>query len=333
MTTSARSRQPVRPAWTHRTLLSKRAMLLGNAIAPSSRLSYNSAMQSYSSFCAKHNFPIHPTADTLSFYITYMADYIEPRSITSYLSGIVSNLEPYYPNVRAARQSLIVKKTLAGALRTRSHPIKRKRALSDDDILKVVSFYTSSTDHDNLLFVAQLLTGFTCLLRLAELCTPDRKDLQDSRKHMQRLDVTQHPDTFELLLPAHKSDRFFEGSKLLLPQLQSPTDPFTHFSTYLCSRDARFICCPDLWLKADGTVPTKSWFAGRLREHFNSDISGHSMRAGGATSLALAGVPDDRIRQLGRWSSDAYEAYIRKHPYILSSILFRHFPTSQTPPS
>ena len=45
------------------------------------------------------------------------------------------------------------------------------------------------------------------------------------------------------------------------------------------------------------------------------------MRAGGATALAAAGVPDDRIRILGRWSSDSYQVYIRKHPLLLLSHL------------
>ena len=38
--------------------------------------------------------------------------------------------------------------------------------------------------------------------------------------------------------------------------------------------------------------------------------AGHSLRRGGATALALAGVAEAHIQRHGRWTSDAYKAYI-----------------------
>jgi len=38
------------------------------------------------------------------------------------------------------------------------------------------------------------------------------------------------------------------------------------------------------------------------------------MRSGGATSLAAAGVPPAQIQAIGRWTSTAWQRYIRKHP-------------------
>ncbi|KAI9574047.1 hypothetical protein HD554DRAFT_2012606, partial [Boletus coccyginus] len=53
-------------------------------------------------FCNLHHIDPHPTADTLSFYITYSyytytSHHFEPCSVLTYLAGIVSELEPYYP--------------------------------------------------------------------------------------------------------------------------------------------------------------------------------------------------------------------------------------------
>jgi hypothetical protein len=39
-------------------------------------------------------------------------------------------------------------------------------------------------------------------------------------------------------------------------------------------------------------------------------FAGHSLRRGGATSLALRGVPDHLIKVLGRWRSDCYQRYL-----------------------
>ncbi|EIW75346.1 hypothetical protein CONPUDRAFT_159472 [Coniophora puteana RWD-64-598 SS2] len=69
-----------------------------------------------------------------------------------------------------------------------------------------------------------------------------------------------------------------------------------------------------------GSLPTCSWFMARLRRLFPPSIAGHSMRAGRATALAEAGVPPDRIQAAGRWSSEAFKVYIRKHPALLAAL-------------
>ena len=37
---------------------------------------------------------------------------------------------------------------------------------------------------------------------------------------------------------------------------------------------------------------------------------GHSFRRGGATSLSIAGIDHDMIKNMGRWKSDCYQIYI-----------------------
>lgn len=41
------------------------------------------------------------------------------------------------------------------------------------------------------------------------------------------------------------------------------------------------------------------------------DYSGHSLRRGGATTMARAGIPADVIQIQGRWRSDAYKLYLQ----------------------
>ena len=48
---------------------------------------------------AKNHLSIGPTAKTLSYYITYQTHFISPDSVNSYLSGIINQLEPYYPDI------------------------------------------------------------------------------------------------------------------------------------------------------------------------------------------------------------------------------------------
>lgn len=157
-------RQPPRTAWPRDRLLRERAIALGLAIDTSTLNTYSSALNSYLTFVRLHSLPVEPTPETLSFFIVFMSHHIEPRSVSSYLSGICQQLEPYFPNVRPSRHTPLVDRTMKGCLRLKSSPTKRKRALTLSDLQTVLSALSNSTSHDDLLFQAMLLTGFFGLM-------------------------------------------------------------------------------------------------------------------------------------------------------------------------
>ena len=314
---ASRPRRAPEEPWSTEALILWRSYYVTSSLAPSSRLSYTSALQSYHRFCQLHDFPTKPLADTLSFLLTYRSHSLRPQTLSSYLSGICNQLEAFYPQVRALRQSPIVRHTLAGIHRVHSTSAHRKRPLLPADLQVAIDHFGSSPDYDDALFLAQLLVGFDQLLRLAELCCPDNPQLFDVRRSMRRFDVTVGPEHLQLLLPGNKTDKFFAGSQLLLQRWSDPICPVPYLLTYLRLRDQRFPWRPELWIRQDGSSPCRSWFHRQLRTLFDDGISGHSMRAGGATALAAAGVPSERIHFLGCWSSDSYQVYIRRHPLLL----------------
>jgi hypothetical protein len=320
-----RSGPSAREVWTREKLLRELAIFTGAALEPASALAYESATQSYITFCERHNLPIDPTPLTLAFYVTYMCHHINPRSVESYLSGICNNLKPHYPHIRDSRRHPLVTKTLKGAKKMRALPITRKSPLTRQRLGEIVTSLTPSSCHDTKLFMAILTTGFHALLRLGELVWPDRSDLQDYRKVTLRSTVKLLPAAFLFFLPGHKADRFFEGNRVLVLKTHSPDDPFLPFTSYLKSRDHLWPYNPELWLRANGSVPTHGWFLQLLCHFVPPDISGHSLRAGGATALAEAGVPLHIIQASGRWASDTFQSYIRQHPAILArSLLTLH---------
>lgn len=315
------SRRPKRERWAHERLVRELATLVGAAIEPSTATSYASAVRSYKEFCDMHEIPHIPTPQTLALYITYTSHYINPRSIDTYLAGICHNLEPYYPNVRESRRHPLVVKALKGAKKLRAIGITRKRAITRTELGDVCDLYATSSDYDDLLFVAQLLTGFHGLLRLGELVWPDKKSLQDYRKVILRNSVQFTVASYSFFLPGHKGDRYYEGNRVLILQTQTRDDPYASFKKYLARRDAIWRFTPELWLRADGTIPTRRWFLNHLHRHFDENVAGHSLRSGGATALAQAGVPMHVIQAIGRWASDAFQVYIRTHPLLLAMSL------------
>jgi hypothetical protein len=176
------SRQPTRVGWSREKLLRERALFLGQAIDKSTLKSFSSALNSYLSFVRNHDFPVEPTPDTLSFFTIYMAHHINPHSVVSYLSGICQQLEPYFPGVREAWRSPLVERTLKGCLHAKGVATKCKCALTIPDLQKVISRLQSSSQHDDLIFLAMLLTGFFALMRLGELTFPNDKNLRNWRK-------------------------------------------------------------------------------------------------------------------------------------------------------
>jgi hypothetical protein len=239
--------------------------------------------------------------------------------VDTYLSGICNQLETHFPDVRIARKSTLVSCALQGAKRRFGVPTHRKLPLTRQDLITVHAHYGPSPSHDNLLFLTQLFTGVDCLMRLAELTWPDRRDLQDYRKVTMRHSVEHINDATSFWLPGHKSDQFFEGNRLFIRRSSAKT--YALFESYVNSRDRLFRARPELWLRANGTIPTRSWFMRRLRSFFPNSFGGQSMRAGGATELAEAGTPPAIIQAAGRWSSDTFNCYIRKNPFLFEALL------------
>jgi hypothetical protein len=220
-----------------------------------------------------------------------MAHHIKPASITAYLLGICNSLEPYFPNVQQARHSLIVTKSLAGMHKLRgSRPITCKRALTEDD-LRALPLQFSNPSHDDRLFLAMVFTGFNGLLRAGEMTRSSNPAKHSSKKTTMRHTVLVQATQYSFHLPYHKGDRLYHGNKIVIrSRNETSILPLAHFRVYLASRDLRYPFHPELWLTELGVVPSYPWFVARLQTAFGSEVAGHSLHAGGATALALAGV-------------------------------------------
>jgi hypothetical protein len=321
----SRGRWREKETWPRDKLLQQRSIAIKNSVSRSTSEAYDTAFKAYSNFCSAHGYPINPTPETLSIFVSYYSAYVSPRTVNSYLSGVCLALEGDFPSVREARKSSLVMRTLSGCARMRNKPVNRKRALTVSEIDNVFVSLPFPLSFDDCLFLAILSTGFYSLQRLGELVKPDSQSRSNTRSIPLRWTVRQHHDFFEYLLPSHKADPTFDGSKIILQRIPDRKScPFLAFSRYLSARDRAFPYHPFLWLRSDGTQPNRSWFIHRLRVWFGNDVAGHSLRSGGATALALAGVSFDRIQAIGRWSSEAFKIYIRTHPVLLQTHIDDH---------
>jgi hypothetical protein len=76
-----------------------------------------------------------------------------------------------------------------------------------------------------------------------------------------------------------------------------------------------------LWTLKDGTIADRAWFTGMCQRFIAHRVDDSSFRAGGATHMVLNGIKPELVRKLGRWSSEAFDLYIRSRPSMLAACL------------
>ena len=95
--------------------------------------------------------------------------------------------------------------------------------------------------------MSYLPLNFENLLRLGELCWPDKMALHDYRKVTMRHTVEMFSNYISLFLPVHKGDAFFEGNRLIIQR--TSVKAFDLFTQYLTSHNQMFRARPELWLR------------------------------------------------------------------------------------
>ena len=226
-------RQPTRKPWALNDLRRGRALALSHSVDRSTCQVYSSALNLWLAFANMHHFPIEPTINMLSYFIVYMSSHISPRSVKSYLSRLVQQLEPDFPSIWEIWSSRLISKVMRGCLKMNSIKVRRKKPLSIHDVSFITNHFQFSTSHDDLLFTALLVTGFHVLLRLGELTFLDNQAIRDWRKVTRRTSLRVHSQDYKFLLPAHKADHFFEGNWVLVRSFDltifNPLPPFLSY--------------------------------------------------------------------------------------------------------
>lgn len=306
------------------------------ALASSTKSKYRSAVISFLNFCRSEKFSPIPSITSLSAFISCSCrrvshrtgSQVSPRTVEAYISGIASAFKFVLPNITQITNHPDVRRVLKGCKKQFSVPIVRKEPLSIKDLISVSG--KSKKDFDSLLFTAMLLTGFHALHRLGELTVTDNSNFRDVRKVISRLSVvvSDCQGFIRYTLPYHKGDPFFLGSTVIVGSCAiEGACPVKALLAYFDVRDQAFIVSPHLFITSSGALPTRSWFLRRFHNFFDKNKSGHSMRSGGASALAQAGLPLEYIQDVGRWSSEAFKTYIRDHP-VMRLPLQKQFPLS-----
>lgn len=137
------------------------------------------------------------------------------------------------------------------------------------------------------------------------------------------VDNREDPQWVNIHLRSSKMDQFGEGATISFARNHSELCPVAALLAYIAVRPT--VAGP-LFLCDNGSPLTKANFVQKLHQILTTAgidptyYKGHSFRIGAATSAAAAGIPDSTIQKLGRWSSNAFQSYIRTPPAELAKV-------------
>ena len=248
---------------------------------------------------------IPATADSLAAYLAARADTLAVATLVRHVASISKAHEARgLPN---PTRSELVRATMRGIKRTRGGHQREARPLLRDDLLLVLNAMGDSIK--DIRDRALLLIGFAGALRRSELVGLDLGDIEHVRQgivlHLRRSKTDQDGQGRKIGIPLGRTrwcpvaalDGWLTASGIAERAIFRPVDRHGHVQNARLSGEAVSLVVRER-AAAAGLEPTR--------------YSGHSLRAGLATSAAQAGVPTWRIRKQTRHASDAMlNRYIR----------------------
>lgn len=171
-------------------------------------------------------------------------------------------------------------------------------------------------DYSACLVLAALSVGVYGLMRSGELAVKSRTDKMEPENLLTRSAITWENNKFTVHLAVSKTDPFRQGTDITIYSNDSATCPYRALRKVWNRAPIQLPSAP-LFQHLDGTALHYSQLNVAIKNLAATlglnprSFTGHSMRIGGATSLAMRGYSQNVIQALGRWQSLSVQLYTR----------------------
>ena len=290
------------------------------ALAPNTRRLYSVGETHFRNFCALHQRPPIPASEqTLAEFIVYLAEVAKcaPTTIKSYLAA-VRNLHVEHGAGDPFLYTTLPDHVLRGVKRTHgTHSRLRRLPITLAILRKLLGHLRQRGDRPEALkFAAACSLAFFGFLRTNELLALQRKDI----------DV--QPDHLVVHIKASKTDPFRRGCNIIVGKAAMPDIcPVGLTQLHLESTSNNQPSDLQPVFQTASRPLSREEFVESLQVALKQcgvdnagDYKGHSFRIGAATTAGEAGVPDWLIKTMGRWTSSAYQTYIRTDPRTVAEV-------------
>ena len=247
-----------------------------------------------------------------------MARSLSASSIPAYLN-IVRILHLEHGLEDPTKNNFHLARTLRGIRRCKGCTVSQKQPMTPAMLLAIKS-HLNLTDPVHATFWAVYLTGFFGLLRKANMLLKGVTKF-NPLKHLRRSDIVFYPG-WAIVINRWSKTIQFSQRLLTVPLPLIPGHPLCPYSAlqhafklvpatlsgpaFVLPAPSRRGLIPFTYAKFDSLLKSVASTAGLDP----SRISGHSLRSGGATLAFQAKIPEEFIKRLGDWRSDAFKSYI-----------------------
>jgi hypothetical protein len=310
---------------------------LKNGMASETNKKYDSAVKKYTAWALKNGLASfgliqRPSQDDMVMFISDLATKgLSPGYIAGTLSGIADYfVQSGYSNPTKLPDGVTSLPILARCMRgiRRVHTSeKRPRHPLTTDLLRLVLLdlqraNPTMSDIDATAYKSALSAGVYGLLRISEPVA-DRTKACDPVRTTRGSDVHFYPtmesaEYYTYHIRTSKTDCFRRSTTIRVYATGTSDCPVAAMvKWWRCRSSDR---SAPLYTFVDGTFMTRDRLTTVLRRtleylgHDGKNFASHSLRAGGAVSMAAAGYGAEFLSILGRWKSDAYLAYLATMP-------------------
>lgn len=293
----------------------ERERLLARSRAANTHNTYSQAWESFQYFRSAYNFELNvqPTPEHIVHYIAYLSiNKYAAATMATYISGLSFHMRSQ--GWADVTQCFVVRRMLEGSKRTKiPRDVRCPITMPILGRMLIALPHVCNSSYDVALFRAAFLLAFFGFLRVGEFTVRARG--YTPTLALSDVSVRKGGETVEMLIRSSKTDQRGVGCYVIVPSNKSASlCPVRAAGEYIAARPrggeaffARYDGSPLVRSDFNTVVKRCVGFVDLPAKLFSS----HSFRIGAATSAAVRGVSDAEIRNMGRWSSDAFRRYIR----------------------
>lgn len=310
--------------------LQKIKEVLQKAYAPATRSTYGVGLYLFHLFCQykkvdeEHRAPIHQTI--LACFISSLAGIYGGSTVKNYVYGVrawhIIHGLPWKVNDDEIKALL----TASTKLSPKESARKEKEPWTIAHLTAVCNQMDRSNPEDAA-FLACITTAFWGATRLGEVTVPNL-DAFDPALHVKLRDVefnVKDRNGFEqtvLFIPWTKVAKE-KGERIFWADQEGIVDPQAALANHLKVNNP-----PDdghlfsFEAKGKRRPMSRNVFIRRMRLAISNaglpNLTGHGLRVGATLEYLLRGTPFDVVKAKGRWQSDAFRGYLRKHAQVMA---------------
>ena len=287
---------------------------------------YLGAFQRWRKWIESHGVSCFPVSEAhFVLYLQHLGESSESKSAVEEAMNAVSWVQQLAGHQPVSAGS-IARMTLAGLQRKLAKPKSRKEPITTEMLAKLVEDLGTAPSLADIRLAASSLLAFAAFLRYDDIA------------RLRCCDVQFEDTSMTVRITSSKTDQYRQGDMVVIARTGTATCPVAMLERYMVAAGIS----PSSKLKLFRGIVNSTKNGERLRQsgslsytrmreillkkldelgYDKSQFSLHSLRAGGATAAANAGVPDRLFKRHGRWKSElAKDGYIKDSPAALLSV-------------